>query len=300
MSETMTSTGRPRYAWAAVVLSLLQAGLGQIYCGRLIRGLLLAGLSAASLSVTAALLANDVPVGTPVLVTVGLLGLLGITVAAAADAWRLARLTRRDYRLKECNRVAVYLLVYLLAKGGQVGALLYARDHELEAFRVPSTSMSPAIQAGDRVLGNKAAYTRVDPQRGDVVIFRDPEHWRGNCIKRIVALAGDTVEIREGRLMINGRLLDRLAVPGGGGGEAVEVNPPARYRILPAGGGIDRKVSGGAITVPANHCYVMGDHRGPSRDSRDFGPIPLSTLVARADYLYWPAGGWARFGRLGE
>ena len=295
MSEMMTSTGRTRHAWAAVVLSLLQAGLGQVYCGRLTRGLFLAALSAASLSVTAALLANDVPVGTPALLAVGLLGLFGITVFAAVDAWRLARLTRQDYRLKEYNRVAVYLLVYVLAKGGQVGSLLYARDHELEAFVVPSPSMSPAIQAGDRVLGNKAAYTRVDPQRGDIAIFRDPEQWRGNCIKRIVALAGDTVEVREGRLIINGGLLDGPAGPGGGdGAEAIEVNPPARYRILPGG-----KASSGPVTVPANSCYVMGDNRVRSHDSRDFGPVSLSTLVARVDYLYWPADGWARFGRLG-
>lgn len=295
MSDTFEPATRKRHAWLAVVLTLLLTGLGQVYCGRLTRGLVFICLSVVAIPVTAAMVANEVPLATAIFVLAGLIGLVGVTVVALVDAWRLARRTKRDYELKEYNRLAVYLLLYALGKGGQLGGLLYARDHFLEAFIVPSASMRPTIELGDRVLGNKTAYQTLDPCRGDVIIFRDPENWRRNFIKRIVAVGGDTVEMKDGRLIVNGQPLERQAAADQEATVFREVNGGASYLIVEGGqAGSDF----GPLTVPPHHCFVLGDNRGESHDSRDFGPVPLTSIVARADYLYWPADGWSRFGRL--
>ena len=305
MSDAPVSAKRNRHAWVAVVLSLLSAGLGQVYCGRLARGLLLACLSLLGVPVTAAMLANEVPVHKFTLAAVGLSGIMGIAAIAAVDAYRLARRTKIDYVLKEYNRFVVYVLLIAMTKGGGLGALLYTRDKILEGFIVPAASMCPAINIGDRILANKTAYDSLDPARGDVIVFRDPENWRRKFVKRIVAIEGDTIAMKAGRLIVNGQELDRHAVPENALQTSLspeplfrEVNGDARYNIIQTdtaeGVGQDFE----AITVSAHHCFVLGDNRNNSHDSRDFGPISLTSIVARADYLYWPAQGWSRFGRL--
>jgi signal peptidase I len=97
-------------------------------------------------------------------------------------------------------------------------------------------------------------------------------NWRQNLVKRVVGREGDTVEIKDGRVMVNGQERD--------------IN------------GAEADADFGPVKVPAHHLFVLGDNLSASRDSRSFGPVPLAALVARADYLYWPAGDWSRFGRL--
>lgn len=305
MSDLMIPVVKRRYAWVAVVLSLVLSGLGQVYCGKLTRGLLYACLSALAIPVTAALIANQAPLDAFGLALFGVAGLMGITLVATIDAFRLARRERTGYELKEYNRLAVYLLLLLTAKGGQLGALLYTRDHLLEAFVVPSASMCPTIAAGDKVLGNKLAYRDADPRRGDIVIFRPPDDWRQLFVKRIVAVEGDTVAMKAGRLRVNGRELEQRpvqeAVPEGCPPDGVmtcEVNGDTRYYRVDSNSVAHPFNDLAEITVPPHHCFLLGDARAVSRDSRDFGPVPYSSVVARADYLYWPAHDWSRFGRL--
>ncbi len=305
MSDTTAPAKRKRYAWVAVLLSLLSAGLGQIYCGKLTRGLLFMCLSALAIPVTAAMLANDVPAHSFTLAFGGLAGLLGIVVISAIDAYRLTRRTASDYERKEYNRLIVYVLLYAMGTGGSLGALLYTRDNLMEAFVVPAATMCPTIRVGDRVLGNKTGYDTAHPQRGDIIIFRDPEHWRQARIKRIVAVGGDTVEMKNGRLIVNSKQLVRHAVREDATDTSVspgdmyrEINGEAEYRVIQAPKGDPANRDFDVLTVPPHHCFVLGDNRDASRDSRAFGTIPLTSIMARADYLYWPAQGWSRFGRL--
>lgn len=282
MNDTGFSAVRTRYPLLAVVLSLLCIGLGQIYSGRLVRGLVLAFVGAAGIPVAAAMLANEMPVAGWALVSV-YAGMAVIGIAAAADSYLLARRTRHDYVLKEYNRVSVYILLYLICKAAALGGLLYTRDSLIEAFVVPSACMEPAIASGDRILGNKRAYVSDLPARGDIVIFRDPERWRTNCVKRIVAVAGDRVEVIDREVIVNGRPIGNQ----GPGPEPHDSPPPTA--TCPAAA---------EYVIPAMHCFVLGDNADKSRDSRDFGVIPLTSIIARADYNYWPADTWARFGSL--
>ncbi len=133
-----------------------------------------------------------------------------------------------------------------------------------QAMVVDGPSMQPILQYKERVIVEKVTY-RLEhgPRRWDVVTFDLPGEPK-ELIKRVVALEGETVEVRGGRVWINGQLM---------------VEP--WVTLL---GGPDY----GPLVVPPEHVFVLGDNRGNSRDSRYFGPLPLKQVVGRAVLVYWP------------
>ncbi|MFN2607884.1 MAG: signal peptidase I [Acidimicrobiales bacterium] len=155
-----------------------------------------------------------------------------------------------------------------------VGALLVAfvvKTFLLQAFYIPSASMEPTLKIQDRVLVNKLSYDLHDVHRGDIVVFRSPPGENNasikDLIKRVIGLPGESVEARDGHILVNGRVL--------------------REPYLPDG------VTTGAFdarTVPPGQLWVMGDNRGNSKDSRFFGPISQHLLVGRAFVKVWPFG----------
>ncbi|MCL5282413.1 MAG: signal peptidase I [Planctomycetes bacterium] len=310
MNEGTQDTAGRRLPWLAGLLSFILPGIGQVYCGKLVRGLVFGIIYGLAILAILALLAYIRPAPTVLFGLLAFVAALGVVVAAVVDAYRLAVRTRPDYERKTYNRLAVYVLLGLMIQGNSVGYSLHVRATLFEAFRVSAVSMFPTIGLNDRILANKIAYRRAEPQYGDIVLFRPPTGgWRDTYIKRIVALGGDTVEIKDKEVYVNGRILPRelvgpATVVGGPAGKMVggkiyqERNGRAEYRIFLAEGGSPEGPGPGQITVPAHHCFVLGDNRDESLDSRQFGPIPYALIKGRADYLYWPARGWARFGRL--
>ncbi len=156
-------------------------------------------------------------------------------------------------------------------------ALLAARSSFADHYVVPTGSMEKTLIPGDRVLVDKRAYglrvpfslirvtSGAAPGRGDVVVFDAPDDGT-RLIKRIVAVGGDVLEVREGRTLINGVPHDEKA--------ALQ---------LRMGGGPDV----GPIAVPEGHVFVMGDFRGNSRDSRFFGFVRQEEIYARAAGVYY-------------
>jgi signal peptidase I len=166
-----------------------------------------------------------------------------------------------------------------------VGALVVAlvvKTFLFQAFYIPSASMEPTLEKGDRVLVNKLSYDVHDVNRGDVVVFELPEDKIGpdgikDLIKRVVGLPGDAIETRDGVVYVNDRRLDEPYLSDGTRtGDPTNGNNPA----------IDRQV------VPDGTVFVMGDNRSNSHDSRyaDRGPIPIDSIVGRAFILVWPPG----------
>jgi signal peptidase I len=201
----------------------------------------------------------------------------------------------------------------MMGTGGSTQIAFNVRATLIEAFRVPSASNYPTIVLNDRIIANKLAYKNSDPERGDLVVFLNPKNRRMNYIKRVVAIAGDTVEIKNGQLCINDEqlqrqiltqsTLDNIRIKVRGepleGDVFYETNGDAKYTIFMAKLPHDKASPGFAkITVPEHHCFVLGDNRSLSHDSRHFGTIPLALIKGRADYLYWPAKDWSRFGRI--
>ena len=332
MSEESSLRTTKRHPLLAGLLSLVSPGLGQVYCGRIRRGLVFIAVTVTAVPLYFQVLTRLSPPTTSALLAV--LGAYALTtLIPLVDAMWLARRTRRDYQRKEYNHWAVYGLLWLVSAGGSLGYALHARDKCIEAFRVPAASMYPTILPNDRILANKAAYRTSDPQRGDLVIFTPLHQRQAKWIKRVIALAGDTVEIKQGEVYVNDRALERIELP-----DLTHAWLKARYR---AGSDKARLIEEGTVyresngrttytifqgsgrttltirqrgqedegstdldnvpktTIPKDHCYVLGDFRDNSYDSRLFGPIPLATIVGRADYLFWPVKSWSRFGPIG-
>jgi signal peptidase I len=135
-----------------------------------------------------------------------------------------------------------------------------------QPVKVEGTSMAPLISDQERIFINKFVYRFEPIERGDVVVFWYPLDRTKSFIKRVVGLPGDEVEIRRGRVFINGNALEEPYVP-------------PRYA----------DVSGyGPLHIPAGEYFVMGDHRISSNDSRIFGPVPASYIYGKAVFAYWP------------
>ncbi|HUT31143.1 MAG TPA: signal peptidase I [Sedimentisphaerales bacterium] len=310
MSEVTMEVKNRRRPWLAVVLSLIMPGLGHIYCGRIVRGLVLAFLFGILVPmVIGALFVSPSSVHMAVIIVLSFAYMV-VWVVAIIDSWHTASHTAADYRPKDYNRWYVYVILLVMSMAGSTQVSLNVRSSLLEAFRIPSPSMYPTIGPNDRLLANKIAYSSSDPKRGDVVIFICPENRRWNHIKRVVAVAGDTVEMKDNDLYINGEKLERTSLGRTAlqtekkkveGEVFLERNGDAKYRIFlsDTNDGDDCKMADlEPIKVAEHHCYVIGDNRNSSCDSRHYGPVNLGLIKGRADYIYWPAKGWEGFGRI--
>lgn len=303
-----TQNAPARSPLVAVILSLLATGLGQIYCGRIVRGLV---LFLGSLLFTPAILtAALLPPSTAVLVGLGLalLAVLSVYVFAVVDAFLLARHGRHDFQPQDYNRPLVYALFILVGLTYPAGGLYFIRSSGFEAFKVPTASESPTLLPGDRILVNKTTFRRRFVRRGDEVVFRVQSEPGRNWVKRVVALPGDTVEVKDNLVIVNGQQLPREPAPRASLGAAAqeiegdlfeETNAGRRYQILLAA---DSKPLPDypQAKVPEGTCFVLGDNRNNSRDSRTLGFVALGDLLGDVQYRYWPAVTWARFGVLSE
>src|SRR3954453_21616486 len=195
------------------MLSLAATGLGQIYCGRIVRGLVmfLGSLLFAPAIVTAALL----PPATVVLVglILALLTVLGVYVFAVVDAFRLAHRGRDHFQPKDYNHPLVYALFILVGLTYPAGVQYFIRSSVFEAFAIPTASEVPTLLPGDRILVNKTTYQRRFVRRGDEVVFRMPSEPGLKWAKRVVALPGDAVEVKVNEVLVNGQQLQREPAP---------------------------------------------------------------------------------------
>ena len=207
----------------AVILSLAATGLGQIYCGRIVRGLVM--FLGSLLFVPAIVVAALLPPSTVVLVglILALLTVLGVYVFAVVDAFRLARRGRDLFQSMDYHHPLVYALFILVGLTYPAGALYFIRSSVFEAFAVPTASEMPTLLPGDRVLVNKTTYQRRFVRRGDEVVFRVSSEPGLNWVKRVIALPGDTVEVKDNEVFVNGRQLPREPAPRASLGAAAQV-----------------------------------------------------------------------------
>lgn len=141
-------------------------------------------------------------------------------------------------------------------------------------YIVDGPSMKPNFHTGERIIVNKILYDIREPKRGEVVVFHSG--YNGDYIKRVIALPGETVEVRGDEVLING---ERVAEPY----IQAEVDAAAA-----AGESYNKDKGFPAQTVPEGHVFVMGDNRSNSHDSRSIGFIPYDEIVGRADVVIWP------------
>lgn len=161
------------------------------------------------------------------------------------------------------------VLAFILAQG--------IKTFVVQPFVIPTGSMIPTIEEGDRVIAEKITYRFFgEPQAGDVVVFDDPTGQNPQLIKRVIAVGGQTIDLRDGLVYVDGEPLTEPYVHG----------QPT-------------DIGSGAVSFPAeipeDTVFVMGDNRPNSGDSRFFGPQPIENVHGRAVWTYWPLN---RFGPL--
>ena len=183
--------------------------------------------------------------------------------------------TSKEPAAKEKDSTAKELFQWLIAILAAVAIALFVDNFLIVNAQIPSGSMENTIMTGDRVVGNRLSYLTKDPERYDVIIFKYPDDESQLFIKRIIGLPGETVEIRDGHIYIDGS------------SEPLEDVETKEYMVG----------NYGPYTVPEGCYFVMGDNRNDSMDSRDpsVGVLHKSELVGRAWVRIWPL---SKFGIL--
>jgi signal peptidase I len=198
------------------------------------------------------------------------------------------RLRREQWIALSLELAVLFIIALVLA--------LYLQAFFIKPYAIPSPSMEPTLREGDRVLVDRISYHFSHPSRGDVIVFRfnpnDPANWTQGSnalsrsldllaevlnithqggmpfIKRVVGIAGDTVELRNGDMYINGELYE----------------PDYEYV---------KDNANGTWVVPEGCVMVMGDNRPNSNDSRRWGFVPYPAIIGKAIAIWWPPGRWS-------
>ncbi len=172
------------------------------------------------------------------------------------------------------------------------------RSFIVQAFKIPSGSMIPTLLVGDHILVNKfifgpqipftslRIFTLQRPKRGEVVVFLEPTERKKDFIKRVIGMPGETLEVINRKVHINGRPL--------------EEDPHAYYESSHYVRGLDNY---GPIRIPEDCYFMMGDNRENSSDSRVWGPVPFELMKGKAFMIYWSWNGPernVRWGRIGD
>jgi len=196
-------------------------------------------------------------------------------------------MARREKKAKSAGGSLVELVgIVIVALGLALGIQAFL----IKPYKIPSESMVPTLEIGQRVLVNRVANNFTDPKRGDVVVFKAPVEAQSNAcaapppaglpcvtpstrkgpetfIKRVVGLEGDRLKIENGKVVRNGKPEDNPAAQRCESGDCTFTNE---------------------IRVPKGHLWLMGDNRGASSDSRVWGPVPRDWIIGEAFSTYWP------------
>ena len=165
-----------------------------------------------------------------------------------------------------------------------IAVALLAQAFVVKPYRIPSPSMVPTLDPGDRVLVARFLYHFTTPARGDIVVFKYPLDTHIVFIKRVIGRPGDTLSLRDGHVYVNGvRQNEPYVAKVDGKPSPTNPAPSIANSTLSEPWSLNQP-----YTVPADTYFMMGDNRLDSDDSRVWGPVPARDLIGRAFLIYWP------------
>jgi signal peptidase I len=254
----------------AAILSFITPGLGQLYNGQIVKGicfflvlllipiiLLLAGLHFQFYGLVVILLFS-----------------ICLWLFIIGEAYFSAK-RKKEVVLKRYNKWYVYLLIILLMLGTNIipadfMANIASETLRFNAYKMPTGSMEPTLSIGDYLIADFKYFKKNELQRGDLVILQYPKDPTKVFIKRVIALEGEKIEIKDKQVYVNDE-----AIP-----ESYKVHKGANlYDAI--------RDNFGPELVPSDHCFVLGDNRDNSMDSRYWGFLPIKNIKGKPLYIYW-------------
>lgn len=269
---------KPRKWWLAAILSLTP-GLGHIYNGQGRKGLiiLVLGNYLLPLMLLQCITWYLATLSMPFLYAV-VAGTLVLYLVMIADAIRQANRLKFDYQPRKYNKWYVYvgILVAMVIISLAIPSLDFDSDriksNYMQAYKIPSGSMEPTLLIGDRILVDRRVSAR-KPTRGTIIIFEYPEDPTKDFVKRVEAIGGDTIEVRNKDLYVNNQLVNETHVT------------HLESTIIPASE--TPRDNYGPVTVPKDAYFVMGDNRDRAYDSRFWGFVDKSKIKGTVKQIYW-------------
>jgi signal peptidase I len=261
---------KKRIPVVAAVLSLVTPGLGQLYNGQILKGI---SFFLAFLLIQVVLSLARLPSEFMGLVA-SLVIAIAIWIFAVAEAFSAAK-RRPGFVLKGYNRWYIYLLIVLLVLGilnflPASAAKIASDAFGFKARKISTGSMEPTLLTGDLIMTDLKYFNKHMPQRRDLVIIQFPQNPSMDSVKRVIALEGDKVEIRKKQVTLNDEALSEPDV--------IRADPNQD---------VAQRDDFGPLVIPQGQCFVMGDNRDTSADSRIWGPLPLGNIKGKPLYVYW-------------
>lgn len=259
MDNAQTKSRKP---WLAGFLSLIATGLGQVYNGEWKKGVVYFLIeSAAAMGFILAFRHFGVMVAGIAILVVFNFYVVGEAVVSARS--------KREYVLQPCNRKWVYILLLSLNMVLGITSDTILSTYFFQSYKISSGSMLPTYQLGDHFIVEKFGST-AEVNRGEVIVFEFPEDVSKDFVKRVIGMPGDTFEIKEKSVYINGQLVEEPFVQ-----HTKYTNEPIRDDF-------------GPLSLGPDEYFVMGDNREASYDSRWWGPVKRDAILGRVMYIYFP------------
>jgi signal peptidase I len=300
----MQNLNQPRKPTLALAMSFVLPGFGQLYNGEPNKAtwlfLCFVLLSGPAVAVIALYLPEFWVV--PILFF-SLLLTISIWLYGVVDAWRTARRTQNTSHFG-WHLSSVYVLLFFLGILAELSVINYIRDHQVQSFRIPSGSMKPGVLPGDLLFSDmryNCPGCKSSIQRGDVAIFVYPNNRTRYYIKRIIALPGDVIRIKGHEVWVNNKSLTVEGVQNSFGRLVTEEIDARQWKVQWAN--FDKQGANVDMIVPPGRAFVLGDNRSTSKDTRDFGTVPLQDIVGRAHQIWFSVTSkdgvrWERPGKL--
>ncbi len=279
-------SNKPRKWWLAGLLSLFEPGLGQIYNGQGLKGLIFLVLPLIFFPAFYFLCRGGEHLvwilgSAAVLVTV-------FYLAAVLDALFTARKYGNEFQPKKYNKLLCYIGIVLLVGFVNIQISSFIKNNYIQAYKIPAASNEPTLLIGDHILVDRHI-TAKNPNRGDLIVFEYPEDPNKDFVKRVVAVTGDTVEIRNKVLFVNGlAVLEPYVMHKDAAVFSANLGPRDNFKL---------------VSVPENSYFVMGDNRDKSYDSRFWGFVEKHEIKGTVKDIYWSWDGvkdvvrWERIGK---
>ncbi len=258
---------RPRKLWISILFTFLSIGLGHIYAGYAKRGIVLYISQYLLVFICYLILLNFLSIAS--LIVILILGLMYF-VFCLVDVIKLTKENTVSYESKKYNRWYVYVLLLLVIF--LIPQPIFSetvKNNIFQAYKIPADSMKPTLLIGDRIFVKTDFASKSNVKRFDLIVFPFTQNPSKDFVKRIIAVEGETIEIKNKKILIN------------------DIPIKETYGIHTDSRIIPKRDNMNSIKVPEGSLFVMGDNRDNSHDSRFWGFVKASDVIGKVYSVYW-------------